>query len=162
MITEKNSTTRTHPHEHSQIWTKQCLVAKAKKTFWEAKNEQTEDNSLDSLRYSCGIRSLRAWIWWGVPPIQLTSGSRPPCPQDFFKIMQFSGNFKGRPPILSTFWAQGPPRVQTPLGHLTKILDLQQENFSSAENNLDSLLRIHFFLAGACLWHLWLVHLVSE
>ncbi len=29
-------------------------------------------------------------------------------PQDFFKIMQFSGNFKGKPPILSKFWAQGP------------------------------------------------------
>ena len=29
----------------------------------------------------------------------------PPCPQDFFKIMQFSGNFKGKTPILSKFWA---------------------------------------------------------
>ena len=40
--------------------------------------------------------------------------------------MQFSGNFKGKPPILRKFWAQGPP---PPLGSklhwapLTKILD---------------------------------------
>ncbi len=33
----------------------------------------------------------------------------PPCPQDFFsKIMQFSGNFKWKPPIMSKFWAQPP------------------------------------------------------
>ncbi len=32
-------------------------------------------------------------------------GPGPPCPQDFFKIMQFSGNFKGKPPILGS----GPP-----------------------------------------------------
>ncbi len=31
-----------------------------------------------------------------------------PCPKDFLKIMQFSGNFKGRTLILSKFWAQGP------------------------------------------------------
>ncbi len=47
----------------------------------------------------------------------------PPFPQDFFKIMQFSGNFKGKPPISSKFWAQGPPGVKTPLDPLTKILD---------------------------------------
>ncbi len=35
-------------------------------------------------------------------------GDRAPL-QDFFKIMQFSGNFKGKTPILSKFWAQGPP-----------------------------------------------------
>ncbi len=40
-------------------------------------------------------------------------GPGPPCPQDFFKIMQFSSNFKGRPTILSKFWAQPPtPRGQ--------------------------------------------------
>ncbi len=37
-------------------------------------------------------------------------------PQDFFKIMQFSGNFKGQSPILSKFWAQPPVGVKTPLG----------------------------------------------
>ena len=26
-------------------------------------------------------------------------GLGPPCPQDFFKIMQFSGNFKGKKPL---------------------------------------------------------------
>ena len=30
------------------------------------------------------------------------------CSQDFFKIMQFLGNFKGETLILSKFWAQGP------------------------------------------------------
>ena len=32
------------------------------------------------------------------------------CPllQDYFKIMQFSGNSKRKPPILSKFWAQAP------------------------------------------------------
>ncbi len=39
--------------------------------------------------------------------------SGPPCPQDFFKIMQFSVNFMGKTPILRKFWAQGPP---PPLG----------------------------------------------
>ena len=34
-------------------------------------------------------------------------GPAPPCQQDFFKIMQFSGNFE-ETPILSTFWGQGP------------------------------------------------------
>ena len=52
-------------------------------------------------------------------------GVRPPLPQNFFKIVQFSGNSKGKPPILSKFWAQGPPLgVKTPLGSpLIKILD---------------------------------------
>ena len=45
-------------------------------------------------------------------------------PQDFFKIMQFSGNFKEKSHILSKFWAQGPSLgVKSPLGPLTKILD---------------------------------------
>ena len=58
------------------------------------------------------------WSQWRIPG--------PPCPQDFFTIMQFSGNFKGNTPILSDIWAQA-----TPLGSklywapLTKILDLQ-------------------------------------
>ncbi len=59
---------------------------------------------------------------------ELSGGSRgPPCP--FFKIMQFSGNFKGRTPILSTFWDQGPPiGVKTLLGPpMTKILDPRLE-----------------------------------
>ena len=30
--------------------------------------------------------------------------------------MQFLGNFKGKPPILSKFYAQGPPGVKSPLG----------------------------------------------
>ncbi len=53
-----------------------------------------------------------------------SSGSRgggsgaqaPPCPQDFFKIMQFSGNFKGKTPIFSKFRDQAPFGVQTLLG----------------------------------------------
>ena len=40
----------------------------------------------------------------------------PPCPQDFCRIMQFSGSFKGKNPILSKFWAQPPPGVKTWLG----------------------------------------------
>ena len=45
-------------------------------------------------------------------------GPGPPLPQEFFLIMQFSGNFKGKTPILSKFWVQGPPiGVKTPLGH---------------------------------------------
>ena len=46
---------------------------------------------------------------------KISSGSRGPggpsplCPQEFFKIMQFSGNFKGKPLNLSKFWTQGPP-----------------------------------------------------
>ncbi len=37
--------------------------------------------------------------------------------------MQFSGNFKGKPPILSYFWAQGPLGSKLLWGPLTKILD---------------------------------------
>ncbi len=50
----------------------------------------------------------------------------PPCPQDFFLIMKFSGNFKGKTPILSIFWAQGPPlRSKLCWAPLTKILYLR-------------------------------------
>ena len=49
-----------------------------------------------------------------------TSGSRGPAPlvpKILFKIMQFSGNFKGKTPILSKFWAHGPSSgVKTSLG----------------------------------------------
>ena len=55
--------------------------------------------------------------------VQVSSGSRggpgglgPLAPQDFCKIMQFSGNFQGRTNILSKVWAQGPSGVKTPLG----------------------------------------------
>ena len=42
----------------------------------------------------------------------------------FFKIIQFSGNFNGKPPILSKFWAQGLALLgQNSAGPLTKILD---------------------------------------
>ena len=46
-------------------------------------------------------------------------GARPPCPQNFFKIMQFSGNFwenpqgKTKTSILSKYWDQ--PPLKTPL-----------------------------------------------
>ncbi len=51
-------------------------------------------------------------------------GGSPPCLQDFFKIMQFSGNFRGKTPILSKFWPQGPPWGQKLCwAPLTKILD---------------------------------------
>ena len=46
-------------------------------------------------------------------------GARPLCPQDFFKFMQFSGNFKGKPLILSKFWVHS--KLHWP--PLTKILD---------------------------------------
>ena len=55
--------------------------------------------------------------WRRREPLSPQHGSRgPPCPQDFLKIMQFLGNFKGKPPILSTFWAQGPPWGQNSTG----------------------------------------------
>ncbi len=42
-----------------------------------------------------------------------SSGSRgarpPPCPQDFFEIMQFSGNFKGKTPIFEQILGSAPP-----------------------------------------------------
>ncbi len=64
----------------------------------------------------------RVLIW--APYVQASSRSRgalgartPLASQDFFKIMQFSGNFKGKTLILGKFWAQGPPLgVKTPLG----------------------------------------------
>ncbi len=40
------------------------------------------------------------------PDLMALSLARPPLPQDFFKIMQSSGNFKEKNPILSKFWAQ--------------------------------------------------------
>ncbi len=43
-------------------------------------------------------------------------GPGPLCPKDFFKIMQFSGNFRGKTLILSKLWAQGPLGVKTLLG----------------------------------------------
>ncbi len=46
----------------------------------------------------------------GVPAAD--PGGPAPLPQDFFLNMQFSGNFKGKTPILSKLWAQAPP----PLG----------------------------------------------
>ncbi len=52
------------------------------------------------------------------------SGPGLPCPQDFFKIMQFSGNLKGKTPILSKVWAQGPPLgSKLHWATLTKLLD---------------------------------------
>ncbi len=46
-----------------------------------------------------------------------TSGSRAPFPQHFFKIMQFSGNFKG-PPHFEQLLGSGPPLgVKTLLDH---------------------------------------------
>ena len=41
--------------------------------------------------------------------------------------MQFSGNFKGKTPILSKFWAQAPPLGSKLLSPLTKILDPRLE-----------------------------------
>ncbi len=49
--------------------------------------------------------------------IQGAWGPGPPLPPRFLQLMQFSGNFKGKSPILSKFWAQGPPLgVKIPLG----------------------------------------------
>ncbi len=45
----------------------------------------------------------------GGQPCGGGSSPGPPCPPIFVvQIMQFSGNFKGKTPILSKFWAQGP------------------------------------------------------
>ncbi len=67
-------------------------------------------------------------VQWFEECTESTGGSRgrPLSPQDiFFKIMQFSGNFKEkRAPILSKFRAQPPPWGQKSTGPpLTKILD---------------------------------------
>ncbi len=50
-------------------------------------------------------------------------GPGPPCPQDFFKIMQFSEDFKGKTPILSKFQALAPLGSKLCWAPLTKILD---------------------------------------
>ena len=50
-----------------------------------------------------------------------------PCPQDLFKMMQFLGSFK-RKPILSKFWAQGPPWGQNP----------PDQNLGSAPGNTEN------------------------
>ena len=60
-----------------------------------------------------------------MPPVADPGGpvGPPPIPI-FFKIMHFSGCFKGKTPILSKFWAQGPPLgSKRHWGPLTKILD---------------------------------------
>ncbi len=63
--------------------------------------------------FFCMFPLVTIWSHWHLP----TDGSRGPlCPQDVFKIMQFSGNFLGKPPILSKFWAQGPPGGQNSTG----------------------------------------------
>ena len=46
-----------------------------------------------------------------------------PCPQDFFKIMQFSGTFRGKPLFWANFGLRPPLWVKIPLVPLTKILD---------------------------------------
>ncbi len=50
-----------------------------------------------------------------IPTFTAADAGGPPCPKDFFKIMQFSGNFKGKAPILSKFWAQPPPSLGSKL-----------------------------------------------
>ncbi len=51
-------------------------------------------------------------------------GPAPLTPKIFVKIMQFSGNFEGKPLFWAKCWAQSPPPgVKTWLGPLTKILD---------------------------------------
>ena len=40
----------------------------------------------------------------------------PPCPQEFFKIMQFSSNFKGKPLFWTNFGLRAPLGVKTLLG----------------------------------------------
>ncbi len=65
-------------------------------------------------------RALPVVLWWELQwaqwRIQGALRAGPPCPQDFFKIMQFSDNFKGKIPILSKCWVQAPLGVKTPLG----------------------------------------------
>ncbi len=60
------------------------------------------------VKYGNNILRLVEHPWSLADPGGL--GARPPLPpRFFFKIMQFSGNCKGKPPILSKFWAQPPP-----------------------------------------------------
>ncbi len=58
-----------------------------------------------------------------MTPVVDPGGAAPPFPQDFFQIMQFSCNFKGKTPIFSKFWAQGPLGSKFHWAPLTKILD---------------------------------------
>ena len=84
---------------HAQCCLVFCMWDRAGYPSWPVQRCQMETH----MRHSRGSRGA-LWAW-------------PPCPQDFFKIMQFSGNFKGKSPIFSKFWAQGPPLgVKTPLG----------------------------------------------
>ena len=68
------------------------------------------------------------------------------CPQDFFEIMQFAGNFKGNPPILSKFWAQGPLAIKLGRAPLTKILDPRL--------NLFTFFHLYFVIFG-CFMPFW-------
>ncbi len=50
--------------------------------------------------------------------------------------MQFSGNFKGKTPILSKFWAQAPPlRSKLRWAPLTKILDPPQIRSTAVQSD---------------------------
>ncbi len=56
-----------------------------------------------------GIKALNTKLFCCYLQCVLSSLAQAPCPQEFFKIKQFSRNFNGKTPILSNFWAQGPP-----------------------------------------------------
>ena len=78
---------------------------------------------LDQILNLC-LNVCSPLICYGHLLTNTTSGSRRPwgpeppcpCPQDFFKIMQFSGNCQGNPLILSKFCAQASPGGQSSAG----------------------------------------------
>ena len=74
------------------------------------------------MKVPCNFPIRRtAWITTSVHRVFLQKriqGPDPPFPlppRFFFQIMQFSGNFKGKTPVLSKFWAQAPLGVKIPL-----------------------------------------------
>ena len=59
-------------------------------------------------------------------------GRAPPCPQDFFKIMHFAGNFKGKPLFKPLLGLRAVSGVKTPLDSpWPKILDLPLTAFQN-------------------------------
>ena len=84
-----------------------CLFLDSIPMKWRCSSEAVWNNADGTVERETGI----------------TSGTRGPLgPGPSFAPKFFSANFKGKPPILSTFWAQGPPLGSPLRCPLTKIL----------------------------------------
>ncbi len=111
----------------TSLSTKQLVTSMTKGNFWGGQGNCTHWIGCSfwaSFRSWSLVWCLNCLLWchaaqqnaMGPQADPGSPGGPTPCPQDLFKIMQFLGNFKGKIPILSKFWAQGPPGVKTPLG----------------------------------------------